>query len=60
MPSKAGAGVVAACWSCPLVHQETADMAMVAITTLLFGDRTSEEGYLLPDKVKTSGPHAAW
>lgn len=52
--------VVAACCSCPPVHQETADTAMVAITTSLFGDQTSQQGYLLPNKVKTSGLHAGW
>lgn len=45
--------VVTAGWSFPPVHQETADMAMVAISALFFGDQTRLKGFLLPKKLKT-------
>lgn len=31
------------------MHQETADMAMVAIRALFFGDQTQLKGLLLPN-----------
>lgn len=35
------------------MHQETADVAVVAVTAWLFGDQTGLRGSLLPNKVKT-------
>lgn len=49
---------VTAGWSCPPVDQGTADMAMVAVTTWLLGDRSHlTEGFFVAQQGKNSLDH---